>query len=383
MTKLSVIIPVYNAEKYLKKCLDSVLSQSFNDFEIICINDCSTDNSLSILNEYANADNKIKILSNPENFGLSVSRNKAINISEGQFIHFLDADDWLCDKNAYEILVNTAINNNLDFLMFNNKEYNEVKQEFSIDKKWGFAYSADMCNRLLTEKELNDFRFKFSSFAWNKLIKKSLLSDNNIYFPNGVCWEDMGFTMELSLFAKNVMILPQIYYVYRTDVSTSIMANLKAKYKEPIKMFEKIKNWLAENELYEKYKYEFIKTFLFNLSFYFLKRLEGEKEYYLLKEDIQAFCKDLRLNQTDLVALKQHSWRAFNLYEMYTNYPLELNISSIENYMLFNKFCLLKVLIFKDITKYYLFGYLYIGNSMIIKKKLIKYLGDDDFTKKC
>ena len=122
---LSVIIPVYNVEKYLKKCLDSVLNQEFKNFEIICIDDCSTDSSLKILKEYAKSNERIKVLQNNTNLGLGLTRNIGLNAAMGKYIHFLDSDDFL-NKDAYNI-VNKAILEfkSIDVLVFSYEIFNE------------------------------------------------------------------------------------------------------------------------------------------------------------------------------------------------------------------------------------------------------------------
>ena len=112
MSKISVIIPVYNAEKYLGQCLDSLIGQTFSDFEIICVNDGSNDSSLDILNNYADKCDKIKII-NIENSGPGPARNKGLDIASGDYITFVDADDWV-DKKFLEILYASAIKTNAD-----------------------------------------------------------------------------------------------------------------------------------------------------------------------------------------------------------------------------------------------------------------------------
>ena len=102
MTKISVIIPVYNSEKFLKKCLDSIINQTLNDIEIICIDDGSTDKSLRILNNFADKDNRITII-NQKNSGPSAARNKGIENAKGEYIGFVDSDDWI-DLDFYEKL---------------------------------------------------------------------------------------------------------------------------------------------------------------------------------------------------------------------------------------------------------------------------------------
>lgn len=113
MPKVSVIIPVYNTEKFLRKCLDSVCNQTLQDIEIICINDCSTDGSLEILREYARKDNRIKLIELLENCGAAKARNIGIDIAEGEYLGFIDSDDYI-DLDFYENLYAKAIETSAD-----------------------------------------------------------------------------------------------------------------------------------------------------------------------------------------------------------------------------------------------------------------------------
>ena len=117
MVKVSVIIPVYNVEDYLKECLDSVLSQTLKDIEVICVDDCSTDDSLKILQEYANNDDRIKIIKNEKNSGQGFSRNEGIKKATGEYIGFVDSDDFI-DLNLFEISFKKAKKLDLDVLLF-------------------------------------------------------------------------------------------------------------------------------------------------------------------------------------------------------------------------------------------------------------------------
>ena len=123
MPIISVIIPVYNSEKYLRKCLDSVINQTLKDLEIICVNDGSTDQSLEILNEYINVDNRITVI-NQDNLGAGAARNKGLEVAKGEYIHFLDADDWL-EPNAYELVYHHVKKSDtiIDICMFLYKKY--------------------------------------------------------------------------------------------------------------------------------------------------------------------------------------------------------------------------------------------------------------------
>ena len=153
MAKVSVIIPVYNTEKYLRRCLDSVCNQTLRDIEIICINDCSTDNSLSILEEYAGNDNRIKLIDFKENKGAAVARNTGIDMAEGKYIGFVDSDDFV-DLDFYEKLYTKAVETGADI---SKGSYKYCKTGF-IDKN---------LNEKIKQNKLN-FAYEYCSAVFKK-----------------------------------------------------------------------------------------------------------------------------------------------------------------------------------------------------------------------
>ena len=204
--KVSVIIPVYNVERYLRECLNSIVNQTLREIEIICINDGSTDNSLNILNEYQKNDKRIKVLSQ-DNLGQSAARNKGLTTAYGQFIYFMDSDDIL-DINALQYCYDEMIKNNLDILYFDGEVFfdnNELKNKYT--------------HMIGTYKRINNYNDVynglelFCSFKRDKqyrvqpclqLIKRSFLIKNNITFLNGIIYEDNLFAFKLVLKAERV-----------------------------------------------------------------------------------------------------------------------------------------------------------------------------------
>jgi len=149
MVCISVIIPVYNVENYLKECLESVINQSFEDLEILCINDESTDNSLNILKEYKNRDSRIQIISQ-ENAGVSAARNTGLNNSTGDYIYFMDSDDYL-ELEALEEMINLSKNYDLDLLIF---------EFINFDDKTGKKFENNVGMQYLNELEKPVFDYK-------------------------------------------------------------------------------------------------------------------------------------------------------------------------------------------------------------------------------
>lgn len=243
---ISVIIPVYNVEIYIKKCIDSVLNQTFQNFEIILIDDGSTDNSGRICNEYVLKDNRIKVI-HKNNAGLSAARNKGIDVSSGNYICFLDSDDWY-SNNALEEFINLVINYNADISIidiFNTIDDNAI-------------YSPKNQIKIYNKSEAMTQLFQNSSVfgtACNKLYKREIF--NNIRFPNGHSWEDMYISLDVLMnvskiaWSKNA----SLYYRHRESSITSSRfskRNLDEYYAichvdESIRKINRMDLWLKNN----------------------------------------------------------------------------------------------------------------------------------------
>jgi len=204
----SIIIPVYNVEQYLRQCLDSVIHQDYSDYEIICINDGSTDNSLAILQKYGKKENRIKII-DQENCGLSTARNVGIHEASGNYILFLDSDDWL-EPNALQILA--AKQYKEDMICFNGRRCFEdgtiEKPDNGIkeDNMTGWEYYNKY--GLVTRK----FHFVCTVL---RIYKRSFLLENNLFFKEGIYHEDNLFTPIACYYAQKVKVIPDCLYVYR------------------------------------------------------------------------------------------------------------------------------------------------------------------------
>lgn len=225
---VSVIIPVYNVEKYLNECVDSTINQTLRNIEIICVNDGSTDSSLAILEEYAKNDSRIKIISK-DNGGLSSARNAGIEAANGEYITFLDSDDYLT-TDALQLLYDKATTEQLDILLFCAKSFCEKGFSSSNGKQYTY------CPTSLTEA-MSGSEFFITSFKENnhigtapiKLFKTTLLKENNLRFIEGIFHEDEPFYYEAILLAKRVAKIPDQFYCrrYRSNSITTIGKNHK------------------------------------------------------------------------------------------------------------------------------------------------------------
>jgi glycosyltransferase involved in cell wall biosynthesis len=198
LVKISVIIPIYNSEKYIEKCINSIVNQTLKDIEIICVNDGSTDNTENILNDFAQKDSRIKIL-NQENQGQGAARNYGLSIATGEYVGYVDADDYI-ELNYFETLYNTA------------KKYNSEIAVASILKhkkfydKYNVFYKNEKVASSIAEKIklCGDVKKNFF-YAWNKIYKRELLIKNEINFPQGQIYEDVMFAIKALYYSKSLV----------------------------------------------------------------------------------------------------------------------------------------------------------------------------------
>lgn len=235
MSKITIIIPVYNAEKYLNKCLDSVFSQTLDDIDVIAINDGSKDNSLNILNDYKDKHDNLTII-DQRNKGISIARNNGIEIAKGEFIAFLDSDDYL-ESTMYEELYKKAKASDSDIVVCNYfEEYNDIeKKEINIPQFQQASIS-------LYPNMINDI----NTSPWNKLYKASLIQEYKIRFPLSLKYEDVVFVLHAIAKANHVssIDLPLLNYNIREGSETKVV---NAKVFDIFKILDLI-NELFQNE---------------------------------------------------------------------------------------------------------------------------------------
>lgn len=244
MPKVSVIIPVYNTEKYLEKCLESVCNQTLSDIEIICINDCSTDNSLEILNRYAADDERIKIINFPENRGAAAARNAGIDVATGEYIGFVDSDDYP-DLDFYEKLHNRAKETGADVAKGN---YKSAKD----------GYVDEYLNEKIKEDK-NNFAYAYCS----AIFKRDIIIKNNLCFPDLSDMEDPVFTINFALAANKVEIInTNINIVKRENSLTSCVPDLQ-------KITDKLKGLSIILNVLNNYTQISINSYAYVLAYWF------------------------------------------------------------------------------------------------------------------
>ena len=238
MPKVSVIIPIYNVEKYIDKCLKSIETQTIDSMEVILVNDGSQDLSGNIAKIWAERQKNILVkYVEKENGGLSDARNYGLKYATGEFVAFLDSDDYV-ESTIYEKMYNKAINNNADFVECNfvweypNKKREDIRQNYN------------------TKQEMMAF---CRVVAWNKLIKRNLIVENNLEFPKGLRYEDVEFTYKLIPHIKKYTYVDEIllHYVQRENSIANVQNERTA---EIFEILDNVEKYYKQNNLYNEYK---------------------------------------------------------------------------------------------------------------------------------
>ncbi|MEG0176111.1 glycosyltransferase [Anaerorhabdus sp.] len=245
MSKVSIIVPIYNVEEYLGKCIESCLCQTFTDYELILVNDGSTDNGLSICHEYEKKDSRIKVLDKP-NGGLSDARNAGMKTAMSPYIYFLDSDDFI-EPTLIEKCVNKLDETNADMVIFDVYQYFMKTNTKEIIKN---GYGDSRCVNVGNNPEVLT---KVLNAAWNKMYKLSLFKDNHIEYPVGYYYEDLGTTYKLMLKANQICFINEPLYDYLADRPGNISQQFNQKTYHILDMIEEIVEYYKKENKFHLY----------------------------------------------------------------------------------------------------------------------------------
>lgn len=232
--KVSVLLAVYNVETYLAECMDSILGQTLKEIEIVCIDNCSTDNSYRMLQEYEKKDSRIKLIQHERNMGLPASRNTASQNAQGEYIYFMDSDDWI-EADTLEVAYQEAKEKDLDILFFEGVVFYENEDLRAIlDYGENTFRHKRKVESVLTGPELFEHfvsSHDYESVPWTQLIRRSFYEKHNISFAVGMTYcEDMFFSFQNIMAAERVFCIHEGFYHYRIRAN-SVMTN-KRKYSD-------------------------------------------------------------------------------------------------------------------------------------------------------
>ena len=278
-------MPVYNAEDYIDKSINSVLKQTLEHIELICVNDCSSDSSLKKLQKFRKKDKRVVIIDNKKNCGPGVARNMGIKKAKGKYICFLDSDDWF-EKDACEILYKKAEEGVADVVF--------------IKPKLVFADRTLLDKRLLTDDDVKDRDIIFRKTLlreiawapWSKFIRRSLLIKNKVVFPNIYVAEDMDFSYKAIYYSKKISYTGDyLYNYYLHENSLTTFGNPARRIENYFESIKLLKRFLKEKNIFDKYYKEFIYFKLYNylavygVMYYSEDKIDKSKYMKLIKKD--------------------------------------------------------------------------------------------------
>lgn len=241
--KVSIIVPVYNVERYLNKCIDSILSQTFKDFELILVDDGSTDSSSQICDEYLKKDNRIKVI-HKNNGGLSSARNIGLDMAKGEYISFIDSDDYVSNK-YIEILYTDILNNDADISICENKRFKKNSENLLEC----INLNIDILNPEKALLNLYDKDRMTYVIVCGKMYKKSLFND--IRFPPNKINEDSFVIYKLYIKSKKIVYNNSKLYFYRRTENSIMNKKFTKKNFDDLEAFEEQINFYRVNQYYE------------------------------------------------------------------------------------------------------------------------------------
>ena len=250
MIKVSIIVPIFNTASLLPKCISSLLRQTLQEIEIILVNDASTDNSLSIIQEYERQNpNKIKVIDSKINQRQGSARNLGIKVAEGEYLGFVDSDDW-AELNMYELLYKQAIKNQSDLCYC----YRQQVTENGVISKDTASYF--MQEGKVSEASRRKMIVNHVTCIPQFLYKRSIFTEQNIRFPQHIRYEDMMIDPLVLLYAENITAVKQPLYNYLTRTGSTMTEINDEKYKDKIAVCKMIVEEYKKRDFYEKYKQE-------------------------------------------------------------------------------------------------------------------------------
>lgn len=289
-TKISVVIPVYNAEKYIRQCLDSILTKQKISLEVICVDDCSTDGTPAILKEYEEKYENVQVIRNETNLYAGTCRNKGLMAAKGQYVHFLDSDDYVVD-NAYEKLYTLAKENDLDWVKTTSEGFDDETGEtienprYSMEKMYE-GYFGTLLN-------FKDFPKKFMDHMavvpWNGIYKRHFLLEKNIRFNSLFCVNDRSFFVDACVKGERMMIAKEKIVRHRMNVSGSLVMKRAQHFDCQFESYRIMRQICNDNHVNDKVRFEILEHEMYDIFVWYRKFLEQGVETERLKQEMKAF----------------------------------------------------------------------------------------------
>lgn len=302
--KISVVVPVYNAEPFLKEAMESVLNQTFKNFEILCVNDGSKDNSLEILNDFASKDQRVRVFDKP-NGGCGSARNMGLDNVRGEYIYFFDPDDYI-DSNTFEKLYNNAKSNDSDLVICNFVQFIDGKP---IDYSSGFNFekilpNVDLNNYTCNYQEIKNLVLNSYMAPWFKLYKREFLEKyDDFRFDLNIAFDDVPFHVKSLLRASKISFVPEFLYYYRLSNPNSVN-NTKSNQIDIFRIIDIVETFLKDEGYFDEFKSEFYNFKISHIMLYIFSC--NFEDYYILAKEV--------FSQMDLTGLNisSHQLKRYN-----------------------------------------------------------------------
>lgn len=303
--KVSVIMSLFNVEKYMKVAIDSVLNQTLQDIELICINDGSVDNSLQIALEYAEKDSRVTVLTYEDTKGQAYARNRGMDIAKGKYIGYVDGDDWV-EPDMFEKLYNDAEKNGSEISFCGAALYDELIQKYDYKNVY---YNLDLIptsfdNKVFHHSETKSLLTGCINVAlWNKIYRTDFMNKYNIRFPQYFIYEDMPFFYDAWFKADKISMIRDCCYYYRINRSGSTMAKVGSKVLDRVEMVALTYEMFKELPYYEEIKTQ-VNSWIIDDLFhrYTLVEAKYKKEFFFL---MKKLFKNLDLENVDTEELSK------------------------------------------------------------------------------
>lgn len=386
--KISVVVPVYNVDKFLIQSLDSVVNQTFRDIEIICVNDGSTDKSRKILAEYAARDSRITII-DKKNGGLSSARNAGMKVAKGDYIAFVDSDDWI-DETMLEKLYENAIKFDSQMSICAVHKYDDQTKKIVDDDPYftlGY-FDETFDNTVFNHEKVKGFLFDFCVMAWNKLYKRSFLEEYNAQFPDGLIFEDGPFFFSIFFKMDRVSIIRDFLYYYRVNRVNSIVQKGDKNFTNLFDSAKIMWDNIVDLPYFDEIKYDFLYKKYQDMNYrfgviqrkykplYFKKFTEFSPFFDETIYDMEKIKKERRYMYEHFILLRAKSYPEYIFKKIFTACRLRMMYKIMEilyynpncySFKIFGKYYKIrKRKIFLDI--YYMDDFLYV----ILFKKQFK-----------
>ena len=310
-TKISVVIPVYNAEKYIRQCLESILTKQNISLEVICVDDCSTDGTPAILKEYEEKYENVRVIRNETNLYAGTCRNKGLMAAKGQYVHFLDADDYVVD-NVYEKLYTLAKENDLDWLKTTSEGFDDETGEILENPRYSMEkmYEGFFGTLLDFQHFPKKFMDHMAVVPWNGIYKRHFLLEENIRFNSLFCVNDRSFFVDTCVKGKRMMIAKEKIVRHRMNVSDSLVMKRARHFDCQFESYRIMRQICDDNHVNDKVRFEILEHEMYDIFVWYRKFLAQDVETERLKQEMKDFLDECNISYFEKYGRKSR-WLKF------------------------------------------------------------------------